>query len=179
MIVNFREGTNISKDLRINDQIRAKKVRVIAEDGEQLGIMDIRDALRLSDEHNLDLVEIAPNATPPVCRLMNYGKYKYEQSKREKESRKNQKVIEVKELRVTPTTDVHDLEFKTNRAKEFLSRGNKVKFSVLFRGREIVHSHLGQEILTGIAEKLSEVADLERAPKLEGRNMVMILAPKQ
>ncbi|HOA91469.1 MAG TPA: translation initiation factor IF-3 [Bacillota bacterium] len=169
----------ISKDLRINDQIRAKKVRVIAEDGEQLGIMDIRDALRLSDEHNLDLVEIAPNATPPVCRLMNYGKYKYEQSKREKESRKNQKVIEVKELRVTPTTDVHDLEFKTNRAKEFLSRGNKVKFSVLFRGREIVHSHLGQEILTGIAEKLSEVADLERAPKLEGRNMVMILAPKQ
>jgi translation initiation factor IF-3 len=124
-------------------------------------------------------VEIAPNATPPVCRLMNYGKYKYEQSKREKESRKNQKVIEVKELRVTPTTDVHDLEFKTNRAKEFLSRGNKVKFSVLFRGREIVHSHLGQEILTGIAEKLSEVADLERAPKLEGRNMVMILAPKQ
>jgi translation initiation factor IF-3 len=110
---------------------------------------------------------------------MNYGKYKYEQSKREKESRKNQKVIEVKELRVTPTTDVHDLEFKTNRAKEFLSRGNKVKFSVLFRGREIVHSHLGQEILTGIAEKLSEVADLERAPKLEGRNMVMILAPKQ
>jgi translation initiation factor IF-3 len=141
--------------------------------------MDIRDALRLSDEHNLDLVEIAPNATPPVCRLMNYGKYKYEQSKREKESRKNQKVIEVKELRVTPTTDVHDLEFKTNRAKEFLSRGNKVKFSVLFRGREIVHSHLGQEILTGIAEKLSEVADLERAPKLEGRNMVMILAPKQ
>ncbi|MFY9451084.1 MAG: translation initiation factor IF-3 [Bacillota bacterium] len=163
----------------MNDQIRAKKVRVIAEDGEQLGIMDIRDALRLSDEHNLDLVEIAPNATPPVCRLMNYGKYKYEQSKREKESRKNQKVIEVKELRVTPTTDVHDLEFKTNRAKEFLSRGNKVKFSVLFRGREIVHSHLGQEILTGIAEKLSEVADLERAPKLEGRNMVMILAPKQ
>jgi translation initiation factor IF-3 len=141
--------------------------------------MDIRDALRLSDEHNLDLVEIAPNATPPVCRLMNYGKYKYEQSKREKESRKTQKVIEVKELRVTPTTDVHDLEFKTNRAKEFLSRGNKVKFSVLFRGREIVHSHLGQEILTGIAEKLSEVADLERAPKLEGRNMVMILAPKQ
>ncbi len=141
--------------------------------------MDIRDALRLSDEHNLDLVAIAPNATPPVCRLMNYGKYKYEQSKREKESRKNQKVIEVKELRVTPTTDVHDLEFKTNRAKEFLSRGNKVKFSVLFRGREIVHSHLGQEILTGIAEKLSEVADLERAPKLEGRNMVMILAPKQ
>ena len=141
--------------------------------------MDIRYALRLSDEHNLDLVEIAPNATPPVCRLMNYGKYKYEQSKREKESRKNQKVIEVKELRVTPTTDVHDLEFKTNRAKEFLSRGNKVKFSVLFRGREIVHSHLGQEILTGIAEKLSEVADLERAPKLEGRNMVMILAPKQ
>ncbi|MGI6531437.1 MAG: translation initiation factor IF-3 [Bacillota bacterium] len=174
-----REGRIISKDLRINDQIRAKKVRVIAEDGEQLGIMDIRDALRLSDEHNLDLVEIAPNATPPVCRLMNYGKYKYEQSKREKESRKNQKVIEVKELRVTPTTDVHDLEFKTNRAKEFLSRGNKVKFSVLFRGREIVHSHLGQEILTGIAEKLSEVADLERAPKLEGRNMVMILAPKQ
>lgn len=179
MIVNFREGTNISKDLRINDQIRAKKVRVVLEDGEQLGIMDIRDAIRAAEERNLDLVEIAPTATPPVCRVMNYGKYKYEQSKRERESRKNQKVIDVKELRITPTTDTHDLEVKTNRAKEFLSRGDKVKFSVRFRGREIVHSHLGQEMLKDIAEKLSDMADLERAPKLEGHSMVMILAPKQ
>ncbi|MFA6694737.1 MAG: translation initiation factor IF-3 [Bacillota bacterium] len=179
LIFKFREGRNISKDLRINDQIRTKKVRVIAEDGEQLGIIDIRDALKASEERSLDLVEIAPNATPPVCRIMNYGKYKYEQSKREKESRKNQKVIDVKELRITPTTDVHDLEVKTNRAKEFLSHGNKVKFSVRFRGREIVHSHLGQQVLTEIAQKLVEFADLERAPRLEGHSMVMILAPKQ
>ncbi len=110
---------------------------------------------------------------------MNYGKYKYEQSKRERESRKNQKVIDVKELRITPSTDVHDLDVKTNRAKEFLSRGNKVKFSVRFRGREIVHAHLGQKMLSGIAEKLSDSAELERAPRLEGQNMVMILAPKQ
>jgi translation initiation factor IF-3 len=124
-------------------------------------------------------VEIAPNATPPVCRVMNYGKYKYEQNKRERESRKNQKVIDVKELRITPSTDVHDLEVKTNRAKDFLSRGDKVKFSVRFRGREVVHSHLGQQVLNDIAAKLADLAELERAPRLEGNNMIMILAPKQ
>lgn len=179
LVFNLREGRNISKDLRINDQIKAKKVRVVLETGEQLGVLDIREAIKAAEERNLDLVEIAPTATPPVCRIMNYGKYKYEQSKRERESRKNQKVIDVKELRITPSTDVHDLDVKTNRAKEFLSRGNKVKFSVRFRGREIVHAHLGQKMLSGIAEKLSDSAELERAPRLEGQNMVMILAPKQ
>lgn len=124
-------------------------------------------------------MEIAPTAAPPVCRLMNYGKYRYEQSKREREARKNQKVIDVKELRMTPTTDEHDLNVKTNRAKEFLSKGNKVKFSIRFRGREVVHSHLGQQMLNGIADQLSDLAELERAPRLEGNNMVMILAPKQ
>ncbi|EJY54594.1 translation initiation factor 3 (bIF-3) [Alicyclobacillus sacchari] len=154
-------------------------MRVVDAENQQLGIMPLRDALRLAEERNLDLVNVAPNAKPPVCRIMDYGKFKYEQSKKEKESRKNQKVVLLKEVRMTPNIDEHDLNVKLKNVIKFLKEGSKVKVSVRFRGREITHQNLGQELLLRLAKSAEEQAIVERMPKLEGRHMVMILAPRQ
>jgi len=155
-----------------------REVRVISDDGEQLGILPLREALALAQERNLDLVEVAPTAQPPVCRLMDYGKFRYEQSRREREARKRQKVMDVKELRMTPKIDEHDLMVKFRSAERFLKDGDKVKFTVRFRGREIVHRDLARVRLEELAERLSSVGVVERPPRLEGRAMVMVLAPK-
>lgn len=163
----------------MNEQIKAREVRVVDTDGSQLGIMPLRDALALSAERNLDLVAVAPTAKPPVCRIMDFGKYKYEQSKREKESRKNQKLITVKEVKVRPNIEEHDFQVKLRNARRFLENGDKVKVTVMFRGREITHPELGQRLLARIAKDVEDLAGVEREPKVEGRNMVMILNPKQ
>ncbi|WP_407655221.1 translation initiation factor IF-3 [Alicyclobacillus dauci] len=163
----------------MNDGIRAREVRVVDAENEQLGIMSLRDALRLAEERNLDLVNVAPNAKPPVCRIMDFGKFKYEQSKKEKESRKNQKVVLLKEVRMTPNIEAHDFNVKLKNVLKFLSDGSKVKVSVRFRGREITHSNIGQELLLKLAKSAEEQAVVERMPRLEGRHMVMILSPKQ
>ncbi|MDR9787017.1 MAG: translation initiation factor IF-3 [Peptococcaceae bacterium MAG4] len=169
----------MTKDFRVNEEIRAKEVRVIDTDGTQLGIMSARDALRLAEERQQDLVEIAPAAKPPVCKLMDYGKYKYEQSKREKEAKKKQKIINIKELKLRPNIEDHDFEVKAKNAIRFLKDGDKVKATIIFRGREIVHTQLGQQLLKRLAENVKDYSTIERQPKLEGKNMVMILAPKQ
>lgn len=165
--------------MRINDEIRVKEVRLTSADGEQLGIVATKDALRMAQEKEQDLVEIAPNAKPPVCRIMDFGKFKYEQSKREKEARKKQKVISVKEVKIRPNIEDHDLEVKTKNAVKFLNEGDKVKVTLMFRGREMAHAELGRQLLTKVAEITKEIATIERHPKVEGRNMIMILAPKQ
>ncbi|MBS3946748.1 MAG: translation initiation factor IF-3 [Dethiobacter sp.] len=169
----------MNKDFPINEQIRAREVRVVDADGAQLGIMSLRDALRVATERNLDLVAIAMNAKPPVCRVMDFGKYKYEQSKREKEARKNQKVITVKEVKVRPNIEDHDFQVKLRNARRFLEEGDKVKASVMFRGREITHPELGRKLLVRLAKEVDDLASMERDPKVEGRNMVMILTPRQ
>ena len=169
----------ITKDFRINEEIRAREVRVVDGDNNQLGIMAVRDALRLAEERQLDLVEIAAAAKPPVCRIMDFGKYKYEQSKREKEARKKQKIISVKEVKLRPNIEDHDFEVKAKNAIRFLKDGDKVKATIIFRGREIVHTQLGQKLLKRLAEQVAEFSTVERQPKLEGKNMIMILAPKQ
>jgi len=169
----------ITKDFRINEEIRAKEVRVVDTEGNQLGIMSCRDALRLAEERQQDLVEIAPAAKPPVCRIMDFGKYKYEQSKREKEARKKQKIISVKEIKMRPNIEDHDYMVKVKNATRFLKDGDKVKATVIFRGREIVHTQIGLQLLKRLAEDLAELSNVERVPKLEGKNMIMILAPKQ
>lgn len=150
---------------------------MIDPDGNQLGILTPEEALEAAQRFNLDLVEVSPQATPPVCRIMDFGKWKYEQSKREREARKKQKSFTLKELRMRPKIDEHDFEVKANNARRFLSEGDKVKFSILFRGREIVHQELAQQKLSALAERLADVGTVERAPVLEGRQMVMILAP--
>ncbi|ADG82726.1 translation initiation factor IF-3 [Thermincola ferriacetica] len=171
--------TIISKDLRINEEIRAKEVRLVSSDGEQLGIVPLKEALRFAQEKDLDLVEVAPSAKPPVCRIMDYGKYKYEQSKREKEARKKQKIINVKEIKLRPNIEAHDLVTKTNNIVRFLKDGDKVKVTVMFRGREMAHTDLGKQLLDKVVDQLKDITIVERQPKVEGRNMVMILAPKQ
>lgn len=171
---------NISiKELSINEDIRDKEVRVIGVDGEQLGIMDTKEAQRLSIEQNLDLVKIAPQATPPVCRIMDYGKYRFEQAKREKEARKNQRVIEIKEIRLSLNIDVGDLNTKVKQATKFLQEGNKLKVSIRFRGREMAHPELGQTVMDRFMELVSEHGVLEKPAKLEGRHMLMFVAAKQ
>ncbi len=169
----------ITKDFRINEEIRAREVRVVDGEGSQLGIFSPRDALRLAEERHLDLVEIAPAAKPPVCKIMDFGKYKYEQSKREKEARKKQKTISVKEVKLRPNIEDHDFEVKARNATRFLKDGDKVKATIIFRGREIVHTQLGQQLLKRLAEYVKEYSLVERQPRLEGRNMIMILSPKQ
>ncbi len=169
----------ISRELRVNHQIRVREVRVVGADGEQLGIMPIQDALRLAEQSELDLVEIAPQSRPPVCKLMDFGRFKYEQSKREKENRKKSKSAVVKELRMSPKTDRHDYEVKVRSAERFLRDGDRVKVTVRFRGREIVHSNLARERLLGIAEALADVCMIDRPPYMEGRQMAIILAPKK
>lgn len=167
-----------NKELQVNEQIRDKELRVVDSDGTQLGIMPLRQALELAEQKNLDLVKIAPQAKPPVCKIIDYGKFRFEQSKREKEQRKNQRVVDIKEVRLSLNIDTHDFETKRNHAARFLSEGNKVKASIRFRGRELGHPELGQEIMRRFAEALSEAANVEKPPKLEGRTMLMFLAPK-
>jgi len=166
--------------VRINDQIRARQVRVIGEDGTQLGIMAPRDALREAEGRGFDLVEVAPQATPPVCRIMDYGKYRYEQKKRARESRKNQHTISVKEIKYRPKIDKHDFDFKTNHVREFLAEGNKVRVTIMFRGRELAHQEFGREIIKRVIEATSDlcVGDYDvNQVKMEGRNMSLVLMP--
>lgn len=151
---------------------------MVDSDGSQLGIMPLKQALELAEQKNLDLVKIAPQAKPPVCKIIDYGKFRFEQSKREKEQRKNQRVVEIKEVRLSLNIDTHDFETKKNHAVRFISEGNKVKASIRFRGREMGHPELGQEIMRRFADAMSDVANVEKAPKLEGRTMLMFLAPK-
>ena len=151
---------------------------MVDTDGSQLGIMSLQDALDLAEQRNLDLVKIAPQAKPPVCKIIDYGKFRFEQSKREKEQRKNQRVVEIKEVRLSLNIDTHDFETKKNHAVRFISEGNKVKASIRFRGREMGHPELGQETMRRFAEAMADVANVEKAPKLEGRTMLMFLAPK-
>ena len=169
----------ISKqELQINEQIRDKELRVIDSDGTQLGIMPLRRAMELAEQKNLDLVKITPQANPPVCKIIDYGKDRFEQAKREKEARKNQRVVEIKEVRLSLNIDTHDFETKKNHALRFISEGNKVKASIRFRGREMGHPELGLDIMKRFADAMSEVANVEKPAKLEGRTMLMFLAPK-
>ncbi len=177
--INSRRCINITKNFRVNEEIRAREVRVVDPSGNQLGIMPVREALRLAEERQLDLVEIAPQAKPPVCRLMDYGKYKYEQSKREKEARKRQRIINIKEVKLRPSIEEHDFQVKARNAARFLKEGDKVKVTIMFRGREIMHTQLGHQLLLRLAEQVKDLSIIERQPKLEGKNMVMILAPRQ
>ncbi len=166
-------------ELMINEQIRDKEVRLIDADGTMLGIMTSKDAQVLANSKSLDLVKIAPQAVPPVCRIMDYGKYMFELAKKEKEARKNQKVVSIKEVRLSASIEDHDFEFKVKNAVKFLKDGDKVKVSVKFRGREMNYTALGEQVLEKFAEAVKEVGTLEKKPKLEGRNMLMIINPKQ
>ena len=163
----------------INEQIRDREVRVVSADGEQLGVMSSRDAMKLAREAELDLVKIAPKAQPPVCKIIDYGKYKYEQSRREKEAKKMQKTVEVKEVRMSPNIDANDLNTKVNNAKKFILKGNKVKVTLRFRGREMAHVQQSKHILDDFADMLKDVAQVEKPAKLEGRNMSMVLTVKR
>ncbi|MBS4960017.1 MAG: translation initiation factor IF-3 [Clostridiales bacterium] len=162
----------------INEQIRDKEVRLIDEDGTQLGIVSSREAQKLADDKKLDLVKIAPTAKPPVCRIMNYGKYKFDQAKKEKDARKKQKTIDIKELRLSPNIDTHDIEVKVKKAIEFLGDGDKVKISIRFRGREIGHTKAATEIMDKFAKDIAEYGVVDKPPKMEARSLVMFLAPK-
>ena len=162
----------------INGQIKEKEVQVIGADGDKLGVLPIEKALEIAEEKNLDLVLVAPNAKPVVCKLMNYGKYKFEQAKKEKESRKNQKTVEIKEIRVTPNIGEHDFTFKSKNARSFLEAGNKVKFTVRFRGRELNNVKAGEIVLTKFVEDLSDISTVEKKPFLEGKTMFVILSKK-
>ena len=163
---------------QLNEEITDKEIRLIGENGEQLGIVSGEEALRTAEEQGLDLVKISPQATPPVCKLMNYGKYKFEQSKREKEAKKNQHVVEIKEIRMSPGIDTNDFNTKLRNGQKFLSDGDRVKVSVRFRGREMAHTEIGEVLLRDYADKCAEIAVLDKAPKLEGRNMSIFLSPK-
>ena len=163
---------------RINDEIRATEVRVTAADGSQLGIMSLQDALSIAYREHLDLVEVAPTAKPPVCRVMDFGKYRYEQQKREKEAKKKQKVITIKEVKLRPNIEQHDYEVKLKNAMRFLAEGDKVKMTIMFRGRELSHTSLGRDLLERAIQDLGDSVTVERDPKLEGKNMFTILAPK-
>jgi len=168
----------ISKEHLVNDEIRAREVRLIGVNGEQLGIKPLREALQMAADANLDLVNVAPTAKPPVCRIMDYGKYRYEMQKREKEARKNQKIVDVKEVRFSTNIDEHDFQTKLRNVIKFIKNGDKVKCSVRFRGREITHADIGQKVLERIAAEAGDICVVERKPKLEGRSMIMILSPK-
>ena len=163
----------------INEQIRDKEIRLIGENGEQLGIMSAKDALKLAEEAGLDLVKIAPTAKPPVCKIVDYGKFKYEQIRKEKEAKKKQKVIEIKEIRLSPNIDSNDLNTKVNSARKFISKGDRVKVTLRFRGREMAHMNNSKHILDDFAESLADIAVIEKAPKVEGRSMTMFLTEKR
>ena len=163
----------------INSEIKDAEVRLIGPDGEQLGIVSNKDAQQIAEKHNLDLVKIAPQAKPPVCRVMDYGKHKFELAKKEKEARKNQKVVNIKEVRLSPNIDEHDFNTKVNQGIKFLKSGDKVKVSVRFRGREITHSSIGKDLLLRVQDAMAEVGVVEKGIKLEGRNMAMFVVPKK
>ena len=163
----------------INEQIRDREVRVIGADGTQLGIMSAREAFKLAQEAELDLVKIAPTAKPPVCKIIDYGKYRYEMARKEKEARKKQKTVEIKEVRLSPNIESNDLNTKINAARKFITKGDKVKVSLRFRGREMAHVQNSKHILDDFAEALSEIATVEKAPMMEGRSMTMVLAEKR
>ncbi len=169
----------ISKqDLMLNEQIRDKEVRVISESGEQLGIMSAKEAYNIAVRDNLDLVKIAPNAKPPVCKIMDYGKYRFEAAKKEKEARKNQNIVSIKEIRLSPSTDSHDLTTKINQARKFLDKKDKVKVTVRFRGREVAYAASGEEMLNKFAQSVEDIGTIDKKPKLEGKNMFMFISPK-
>jgi translation initiation factor IF-3 len=172
-----RRSAPIRDRFRINNRIRAREVRLIDEQGAQLGIVSLREALTIAEERGLDLMEVAPNAVPPVCRIVDYGKFRYEQTKKDREARKNQKQAELKQLRLEPKTDEHDLDVKAKQARRFLLEGDKVKFNMRFRGREIFHPEIGREILEHMAEELRDVATVEQRPLMEGRVLTLLLAP--
>lgn len=169
----------IKQELSINEEIVAKEVKVIDENGEQLGIMSVAEAQKIADEKQLDLVEVAPGSDPVVCKIMDYGKYKYEQTRKEKESKKKQKVVEIKEIRLSSTIDTHDFEFKSKNARKFLEDGNKVKATIKFKGREVNNTTFGANVLNRFAESLEDVGTVDKAPKLEGRSMMLMINPKQ
>lgn len=164
--------------MRINDAIRAREVRLVGSDGEQLGIVSLRDAMASAVEKECDLVEIAPTARPPVCKLMDYGKFKYEQAKRDKETRKRQNIVTIKEVKLRPNIEDHDFDTKARNARRFLADGDKVKVTIMFRGRELSHPEQGKQLCVRLAELLKDEANIERDAKVEGRNMIMILTPK-
>ncbi len=168
----------ISKEHLINEEIRAKEVRLVGTEGEQIGIKPLREALQMAMDLNLDLVNVAPTAKPPVCRIMDYGKFRYEQQKKEKEARKNQKIVDIKEVWFRANIEEHDFQTKLRNVIKFLKDGDKVKCSVRFRGREITHADIGKKILDRVKDEVAEISNVERVPKLEGRSMIMILAPK-
>jgi len=170
-------GKDIIKQLRVNERIRAQEVRLVGEKGEQLGVMPLSQAREIARKHNLDLVEVAPTSVPPVCRLLDYGKYKYEQAKKEQEARKNQKVSLLREVRLRPKIGDHDFEAKARIARKLLADGDKVKVTIMFRGREITHPELGRKLLQRMIESLQDAASLERQPVMEGRRLDIILAP--
>jgi translation initiation factor IF-3 len=170
---------NIADIVRINEKIRADAVRLIGPDGEQVGIVSVPEALSYADRLNLDLVEVAPMASPPVCKVMDYGKYRYEQEQKAKEARKRQTTISIKEIKLRPKIDDHDFDTKKGHVERFLRKGDKVKLTIMFRGRELVHPHLGERLLRRMAEDLADIGEIESEPNLDGRNMVMMLAPKR
>lgn len=174
----IRRWRIISKEHMINDEIRAKEVRLVGAEGEQIGIKPIREALQMAIDLNLDLVNVAPQAKPPVCRIMDYGKFRYETQKKEKEARKNQKIVDIKEVWFRANIEEHDYQTKFRNVIKFLGEGDKVKCSVRFRGREITHANIGQKILERVKNEVADISVVERQPKLEGRSMIMILAPK-
>ena len=162
---------------RVNQEIRVKEVRLIDENGENKGIVSIKEALSLADEAGFDLIEISPQAVPPVCKIMDYGKYKYEQQKKKNEARKNQKIVNIKELKLRPMIDVHDYEVKVKQAKKFLEQGDKVKFTIRFKGREMSANNMGRKVLSNLVDDLENICKVESEPKLEGRQMMMVVAP--
>ena len=168
----------IKQELPINGQIRAREIQLIGDEGEKLGVVSLKEALEIAEEKKLDLVLVAPNAKPPVCKIMNYGKYKFEQAKKEKEAKKKQKIAEVKEIRITPNIEEHDFGFKSKNARKFIEDGNKVKITVRFKGREVNNSKLGEDVLNKFIENLSDIANVDKQPKLEGRNMFIMLSKK-
>ena len=170
---------SIISELMINEQIRDREIRLIGEDGEQLGIMSAREAMKLAQEAELDLVKIAPNAKPPVCKIIDYGKYRYELARKEKEAKKKQKTIEINEVRLSPNIDANDLNTKNNAARKFIEKGNKVKVTLRFRGREMAHMYSSKYILDEFAVCLSDIATVDKAPKVEGRSMTMFLTAKR
>jgi len=169
---------SIAKELFINEQIREKEVRVVSDSGEQLGIMATDKAQALADEADMDLVNISPNANPPVCKIMDYGKFRFEQGKKQKEAKKNQKTVEIKEMRLSATIDTHDMEIKAKNVRKFLVAGDKVKVSIRFRGRQLAHTDKGREVMKTFIEMLEDVATVEKNAKMEGRSMFMVLTPK-
>lgn len=177
-LANTLEVTTIAKDMIVNDRIRTNEVRLIGKDGEQIGVIQTKEAMRLAEEASMDLVLVSPNAKPPVARIMDYGKFRYEQQKKEREARKNQKVVNIKEIRLSPTIDDHDFNTKLRNARKFLEKGDKVKVSIRFRGRAITHKELGRVVLERMADEASDISVIESKAKMDGRSMFLMLAPK-